>query len=69
MASRVVTCAGTAAGAETVCEVPAHLFKLERLTPHEWRFAMAESLAHLHYLRARERAACDFAGLMRWRAL
>ncbi len=57
------------AGAETVYEVSAHLFELERLTPHEWRFAMAESLAHLHYLRTRERAACDCAGLMRWRAL
>lgn len=58
-----------AAGAETVYEVSAHLFNLERLTAHEWRFAMAESLAHLHYLRVRERATCDCLGLMRWRAL
>ncbi len=63
------TLAALAAGAETVYEVSAHLFKLDRLTPHEWRFAMAEALAHLHYLRSRERAACDCRGLMRWRAL
>lgn len=58
-----------AAGAQTVYEVSAQLFDLDRLTAHEWRFAMAESLAHLHFLRLREHAACDCAGLMRWRAL
>ncbi len=45
-----------AEGARTVLEVAAQLFDLERLTPHEWRFALAETLAHLEYLRARERA-------------
>ncbi len=57
------------AGAETVYEVSAQLFKLDRLTAHEWRFAMAEALAHLQYLRCRERAACAGDALMRWRAL
>ncbi|MXV94091.1 MAG: MBL fold metallo-hydrolase [Chloroflexi bacterium] len=63
------TLAALAAGAETVYEVAARLFKLERLSAHEWRFALAEALAHLQYLRPRERAACDCDGLMRWRAL
>ncbi len=43
-------------GARTVLEVAAQLFDLERLTPHEWRFALAETLAHLNYLLERGRA-------------
>ena len=46
-----------ATGARTVLEVAAQLFDMERLTPHEWRFALAETLAHLNYLQARGRAA------------
>ena len=46
-----------ASGARTVLEVAAQLFDLERLTPHEWRFALAETLAHLNYLQEREQAA------------
>ncbi len=55
-------------GANTVYEVSAHLFQLDRLTPHEWRFAMAEALAHLHNLQARGQAACGGDGVMRWHA-
>jgi glyoxylase-like metal-dependent hydrolase (beta-lactamase superfamily II) len=40
----------------TVLQVAAQLFDLERLTPHEWRFALAETLAHLNYLLEREQA-------------
>ena len=53
-------------GAHTVFEIAGRLFPLERLTPHEWRFAMAETLAHLNYLREREQAACQQNGVMRW---
>ena len=53
-------------GAHTVYEIAARLFALERLTPHEWRFAMAETLAHLNYLREREQVACINSGVMRW---
>ncbi len=38
-------------GARTVLAVAAQLFDMDRLTPHEWRFALAETLAHLEYLR------------------
>ena len=46
-----------AAGARTVLDAAARLFDLERLTPHEWRFALAETLAHLNYLLERGQAA------------
>jgi glyoxylase-like metal-dependent hydrolase (beta-lactamase superfamily II) len=36
----------------TVFEVAAHIFEFERLTVHELRFATAETLAHLEFLRA-----------------
>lgn len=50
------TQAAIESGARTVLEVAAQLFDLERLTPHEWRFALAETLAHLNYLLERGRA-------------
>lgn len=53
-------------GAQTVLAIAARLFPLERLTPHEWRFAMAEALAHLDCLREREQATCTKNGVMRW---
>ena len=53
-------------GARTVYEVAAQLFPLERLTPHEWRFAMAETLAHLNYLREREQVSSRHDGVMHW---
>jgi glyoxylase-like metal-dependent hydrolase (beta-lactamase superfamily II) len=53
-------------GASTVFQIAACIFSLERLTPHEWRFAMAETLAHLNCLRARNQATCKRNGVMRW---
>ncbi len=53
-------------GAVTVYQVAARLFQLDRLTAHEWRFAMAEALAHLEYLRERGRVRCDEGELLRW---
>ena len=53
-------------GAHSVFEIAARLFPLDRLTPHEWRFAMAETLAHLNYLRERDRLTCTQNGPMRW---
>ncbi len=53
-------------GAHTVYEIAARIFPIERLTPHEWRFAMAETLAHLNYLRERGHATCARNGVMRW---
>ena len=60
------TLAALEGGARTVYEVSAQLFKLERLTPHELRFAMAETLAHLHYLREAGQAVCEGEGIRRW---
>ena len=37
-------------GAATVFAVAERLFDMSRLTPHEWRFAMAEALAHVERL-------------------
>ncbi len=51
------TQAAIASSARTALEVAAQLFDLERLTPHEWRFALAETLAHLNYLLERGQAA------------
>jgi len=39
-----------AAGHQTPYAVAQHLFDTSNFTPHEWRFALAESLAHLDYL-------------------
>lgn len=41
-------------GAHTPAEVAPHLFEIRRFTSHEWRFAIAETRAHLAYLAARE---------------
>ncbi len=51
------TLAALEPGASTTLGVAAQLFDLERLTPHEWRFALAETLAHLNYLLERGEAA------------
>ncbi len=54
-------------GDSTVLEVAGRLFQLKRLTAHEWRFALAETLAHLECLEARGRTHCEREGHMRWR--
>lgn len=43
-----------AGGATTVREVAMVIFPFERFTPHEWRFAIAEALAHLQLLQERQ---------------
>ncbi|MCY3917274.1 MAG: MBL fold metallo-hydrolase [Chloroflexi bacterium] len=53
-------------GGRSVYEVAARLFPLDRLTAHEWRFALAETLAHLNCLRECGQVACAQAGVMRW---
>lgn len=61
-----------AEGARTVLDVAARLFVMQRLTPHEWRFALAETLAHLEHLGALGEAACQPGqqnGPTRWTAL
>lgn len=40
-----------AKGARTPYQVANRIFNTERFTTHEWRFAIAETLAHLEYLR------------------
>ena len=55
------------AGSHSVYQVAARLFPLERLTAHEWRFALAETLAHLNYLLEREQVTCARNGIMQWR--
>jgi glyoxylase-like metal-dependent hydrolase (beta-lactamase superfamily II) len=40
-------------GATTPYAISLHIFESERFSPHEWRFALAETLAHLEYLRLR----------------
>lgn len=40
-----------AGGAVTPYTISQRIFATERFTPHEWRFALAETLAHLDYLR------------------
>ena len=53
-------------GAHTVFEIAARIFPIERLTAHEWRFAMAETLAHLNCLLERGKVNCAKNGVMRW---
>ena len=42
-------------GAHTPFQVTERIFNTDRFTVHEWRFAMAESLAHMAYLQAHDR--------------
>lgn len=41
-------------GYETPYQMAGHIFDISRFSPHEWRFAIAETLAHLEYLRQKE---------------
>jgi len=56
------------AGGATVYEASLKVFNSQTFTPHEWRFAMVETLAHLEYLRLRDsvRQETDDAGLWRF---
>jgi glyoxylase-like metal-dependent hydrolase (beta-lactamase superfamily II) len=42
---------GITEGNRTPFQVAEHIFDISRFSPHEWRFAIAETLAHLEYLR------------------
>jgi glyoxylase-like metal-dependent hydrolase (beta-lactamase superfamily II) len=46
-------------GFKTGYEVAHHIFDTSRFTVHEWRFAVAETLAHLEYLRHRGQLTRD----------
>lgn len=41
------------AGHSSIYDIAGHIFPIDRFTPHEWRFAMAETLAHLELLERR----------------
>ncbi len=45
-------------GAQTVYQVAEQIFNMDRFTSHEWRFAMAETLAHLQLLEDRGQLKC-----------
>ena len=44
-----------AQGGRTAYQVAEAVFREKELTPHQWRFAMAETLAHLEFLAAQGR--------------
>lgn len=54
-------------GAETVFQVARQIFDMTRFTPHEWRFAMAETLAHLQLLEERAQITCGDDPVFRFR--
>ncbi|MFD2924573.1 MBL fold metallo-hydrolase [Halobacillus naozhouensis] len=43
------------AGGLTAYQIASTVFAHRDLTPHQWRFAMAETIAHLHYLEEEKR--------------
>lgn len=47
---RIELMCGIAMQGRTAYEVASEVFRHKELTPHQWRFAMAETLAHLEYL-------------------
>jgi glyoxylase-like metal-dependent hydrolase (beta-lactamase superfamily II) len=51
----------------TVYEVAASIFDFSRLTHHEMRFALVESLAHLEYLREENQLTRDEPPASAWR--
>jgi hypothetical protein len=51
----------------TVYEVAASIFDFSRLTHHEMRFALVESLAHLEYLREENQLQRDEPAASAWR--
>lgn len=53
----------------TVFEASLRVFSSERFTHHEWRFAVAETLAHLEYLQLRGQVTCDDGDVPRFTAL
>jgi glyoxylase-like metal-dependent hydrolase (beta-lactamase superfamily II) len=53
-------------GGATVYEASLQVFESQRFTTHEWRFAVAETLAHLEYLRLRGRLRREDGAVWRY---
>jgi hypothetical protein len=58
-AARLELTTAAADSGATVYEVSRHLFPFDKLSVHERRFALAETLAHLEYLRLRQQLQRD----------
>lgn len=56
---RLAAVAGAVGDGATVYQVSQQIFEYTRLTNHEIRFAIAETLAHLLHLQAEGRLTCD----------
>jgi glyoxylase-like metal-dependent hydrolase (beta-lactamase superfamily II) len=54
-------------GGATVFDASLKIFNSLTFTPHEWRFAMVETLAHLEYLRLRGKVRQESDVEGRWR--
>ena len=52
--------------AATIYDVSVQLFPSNQFSPHEWRFAMAETWAHLEYLEGEGRIHSEDRGGVRW---
>lgn len=61
--------AGAAGGAASAYEVACAVFPFERFTPHEQRFAVAETIAHLERLALAGEVAPEPGEVVRYRAL
>jgi len=58
------------AGGATVYETSLQVFESGRFSPHEWRFAIVETLAHLDYLRREGKVTQDEeTAVLRFRAV
>lgn len=57
------------AGGATVYETSLEIFEIGHFSPHEWRFAIVETLAHLDYLRCEGKVAQDEGDVLRFRAV
>jgi glyoxylase-like metal-dependent hydrolase (beta-lactamase superfamily II) len=53
-AARLEHTRAAVAGGATIFEASQRIFNSQAFSPHEWRFAMAETLAHLTYLKLRD---------------
>jgi glyoxylase-like metal-dependent hydrolase (beta-lactamase superfamily II) len=56
-------------GGATVYETARRIFDSGAFSPHEWRFALAETLAHLDYLERRGKVRRQDADMLRFRAV
>jgi glyoxylase-like metal-dependent hydrolase (beta-lactamase superfamily II) len=56
-------------GGATVYETSLRVFESGHFSPHEWRFAIVETLAHLDYLRREGKVTQDEGAALRFRAV